>query len=506
MQWTEKRNLFLPLLVGGIFAGVFLGTIIPPVFALLLCSSVSLVLLVTATVFRKRNSFVVLALVLVSLASVLGSARAWIFTETIPSDLVVFEGQSVSLIGKVVTDPDERETSTRLTVFVQEVNGIISSGKILVTTHRYLDVSYGDVVHVQGILEKPESFETDTGRTFNYPKYLSAHRITHGLFFADVEVIEHGKGNIVLAALLGLKNRLVGRIDELLPDPEAPLLAGLLLGEKQSLGEDLYASFQRAGVVHMIVLSGYNVSLVVQALLKSTEMFLPRNLSFITAGFGIIAFALMTGATETTIRASVMAGILILASVLRRPYSALRALLMAGALMVLINPYLLLYDVSFQLSFLATAGIILFSDSIAKRLTFLPNFLGLREIGGATLAAQLAVLPILIISIGNVSVVSPFANMLVLAAVPWAMLFGFVASMLGFVGVWLALPFSTIAYGLLNYILNISVWFGDLPFASLTVPPAWIAVGSSAVFIIYAGALFIVRKRSVLKLPPRSSS
>ena len=351
------------------------------------------------------------------------------------------------------------------------------------------------------MLKKPLQFETDTGHTFDYPKFLLAHRVTHTMSFARVSVLEERGTEDVLGVLISVKNTLVENIERILPDPEAPLLAGLLLGERQSLGSELYTSFQKAGVVHMIVLSGYNVSLVVHALLKITELVLPRLASFSVAGLGIVLFALMTGASETTIRASLMAGVLILAHVLRRPHHALRALLIAGALMVMINPYLLLYDLSFQLSFLATGGIILFSDIFSKRFTFLPTSFGIRDIAGATIAAQLAVLPILVSSLGSVSVVSPVANILVLVAVPWAMLFGFIAILLAFVGAWIAYPFTIVSYALLTYILELSVWFGDLPFAAITIPPSGVFVASLLLLVLYGVLIKMFIKKNVLKLP-----
>jgi len=318
-------------------------------------------------------------------------------------------------------------------------------------------------------------------------------------------VLAEHQGNAVVSSLYGVKDAFVERIEIILPDPEAPLLAGLLLGERESLGEELYESFQRAGVVHMIVLSGYNVSLVAQALIKTTEVLLPRFASIAVAGAGIVAFALMTGATETTVRASLMAAVLLLASVLRRPHSALRALLIAGTLMVLVNPYILLYDLSFQLSFVATAGIVLFAEPLSRRFTFLTTRFGIRDIAGATVVAQLAVLPLLITSIGNVSLVAPVANVLVLGAVPWAMLGGFVASMLAFIHPLLAFPATLITQGFLSYILAVSVWFGNLPFAAVTIPKELVAT----LLILCAGVLFIVSYRfmkrdTVLKLPHRS--
>ena len=497
-QWTEARRRFLPLLAGGIGAGALFGTVFNPLITLLFFSLLSCAFGVFLAIPRAKVSFAILFAALFFFSGVLGASRAWIFSETIPRELAQFENQSVTITGVVSADPDTRETTLRAPILIDSVNGNKLSGKILVSTDRFAPLSYGDRVEARGVLKRPDAFETDTGRIFNYPRFLFAHRITHTVSFGKVVVVESGKGNPIMQALVRLKNAFVARIEQTLPDPEAPLLSGLLLGEKQSLGSGLYASLQRAGVVHMIVLSGYNVSLVVKALLASTRAMLPRNASFAIASLGIVAFALMTGATETTIRASIMAGVLIMASVLGRPHDALRALLVAAAIMLLVNPFILMYDLSFQLSFLATAGIILFADAFSRRLTFLSERFGIREIGGATLSAQLSVLPLLILSLGNVSLVAPLANIAVLAAVPWAMLFGFVSGLAAFIGTWFAAPFTVVAYALLEYILVVSVWFGNLPFASITVPPSLGAWLVPVVFLSYGVLIFLSRQKTFI--------
>ena len=188
-----------------------------------------------------------------------------------------------------------------------------------------------------------------------------------------------------------------------------------------------------------------------------------------------VAFAVMTGLSETAIRATIMALIMMLATVLHRPKAALRALLIAAAAMALWNPYLVLYDLSFQLSVVATLGLILFSDGIAKKLPFIPNYkyLPFREIAGSTLATQITVLPLLILSIGAVSFVFLPANLLVLPAVPLAMFFGFFAACVALVSGMFAFPIAAVAYGILSYIIHVSVWLGSLPFSSVQVPAGW---------------------------------
>lgn len=420
---------------------------------------------------------------------VIVGAAAWSLFAPLPEtpSLDKAVGSRVQIEGVVVRDPDSREKTVRLTLRPEQVNGavIYDATLVLISGDRFTDASYGDRIRATGILKKPEAFATDSGRTFDYPKYLLAHGVTHELSFANVEIVSPGTGNPVVALLLDIKHALIRGIRSALPEPESALLSGLLLGDKQSLGDEINDAFRRAGVVHIIVLSGYNVSLVIIAVTFISLRVLPRAAAYGVTALFVIAFAIMTGGSETTIRATVMALLMILAKVLHRPGAALRGLLIAAAAMALWNPLLVLYDLSFQLSVVATLGLILFSDSIAARMPFVPKSLGVRDIVSTTLATQITVLPLLIFSVGAVSLVFLPANVLVLPAVPVAMLFGFISALIALVSSALAFPVSLIAYGVLAYIVNISVWFGSLPFSSVAIPQniAWIVLG--VIFAIY---------------------
>lgn len=407
-------------------------------------------------------------------------------------------GTEVEIVGVVSRDPDVREKFIFLTVDVETVNGTETKGKILASVDRFSETAYGDRIKLSGKLTLPEPFETDGARTFDYPKYLLAHGVTHTVQFADVEVRESGQGNALISALLSLKHALVSGIERALPEPESALLAGLLLGEKQSLGEKITEAFRDAGVVHIIVLSGYNVALVIAAILFIAQRIFSRGVALAVAGVGIIAFVVMTGASETGVRASVMALIVLLAQFLRRPTEGVRILLIAGAGMALFNPYLVLFDLSYQLSMLATLGLVLFSNPLQRRIQFVPESFGLREIVATTLATQITVLPLLIFSIGSVSVVSLVANILVLPAVPAAMLLGFVASVVSLLSTTLALPFTALAYGILHYIIQISIWLGSFSFSAFSIPAEHSLEVLGVLLALYALAFVFLSKRKTL--------
>lgn len=408
----------------------------------------------------------------VSLAAIVGAALYSLVAPTENVALIPFEGSRAVVEGTVVRDRDVRDLSVRLTVRPEFVNGTpVSDGKnILISANRFSSAEYGDRVRAVGTLQAPEPFETDSGRTFNYPRYLFAHGISHAVPFAEVEVIRHREGNKLVAFLLSIKHALTTGLSRALPEPSSALAEGLIVGEKQSLGDKLYQAFIASGVVHIIVLSGYNVALVINSVLFISLRILPRLMGYAVAAIFVVGFAIMTGGSETTIRATIMALLMMTARVFRRPAAALRGLLLAAAAMAIINPFLVLYDLSFQLSVLATLGLILFSDTLAARIPFVPKALGLREIVATTLATQITVLPLLVLSVGTVSLVFLPANALILPAVPLAMFLSFVAALTALLSPSLAAFAGFPAYLMLSGIIIVAEFFGTLPFALFPVP------------------------------------
>lgn len=394
----------------------------------------------------------------------LGLTRAsWQHEQFGHSVLQSLVGAEVSLTGTVVLEPSLREASLLLVVKVADDH-------LLVTTDRYTTVAYGDVVTVTGILREPEAFMTELGRMFDYEGYLRAQGIEYQVSFATLLVVKSGSGNALLASLLAGKAALMRGIESALPEPAAGLGEGLLLGVKQALGEDLERSFRETGIIHIVVLSGYNVMIVVAFLLYFLRSFVSARARVILGLIGITAFAFMVGLSATVVRACLMASVLLIAEATGRQYLALRALLFAAALMLVWNPYLLLFDIGFQLSFMATLGLILISPRLDPYLAFMPTIAGLRSFLGATVATQIAVLPLLLFHIGEVSVIAIVVNLLVLPLVPLAMLLTFLTGLLGLLALPGAPVIGAFAYAALSYIIAIAEWFATFPYATIVLP------------------------------------
>ncbi len=372
-------------------------------------------------VFRSRYAFFVFGIALCAFG--LGALRmeVGIIERDVVLDTYIERGVRVE--GVVVEEPDVRESNTRLsvevdTLLVGEETVPIEAG-ILVVAPLHTDVSYGSRIIAEGSLRIPESFETGEGRAFNYPGYLASQGIVYELAFAEVEETRRVFVNPLKRGAIFIKQTFLSGLSAVLPEPAAGLAGGITAGDKRGLGPELSDTFRTVGLTHIIVLSGYNIMVVVFALSWVFARLRFSSRAELVAGVSIAAlFALMTGLASSSVRAALMASISILGKATGRVYLALRALGVVATLMLLWNPYLLLFDVGFQLSVIATWGLITLSPIVASYLGFVSERLGLKEILSATLATQIAVLPLLLYQSGTFSVVSLPANILSLVVVP----------------------------------------------------------------------------------------
>jgi competence protein ComEC len=427
--------------------------------------------------------FASLFFLFLSLGIVRTEISAWHFDRSLLENSL---GESVTLIGTIKNEPDYRERSVHLYVETEE-------DCVLVTTDRLQSFSYGDQVEVIGKLERPESFTTEFGRTFNYSGYLRAKGVEYIISFAKVKVTDSGFGNPIVSVLLDVKESFIKSLKLVIPEPQVGLANGLLLGVKSALGVDLEEDFRRTGIVHIVVLSGYNVMLVVAFIMFCLSFLLPFRLRIGVSILTIIAFALIVGLSATVVRASVMVVIFLISQVLGRRYDVFRSLLLAGTIMVLINPYLLIYDIGFQLSFMATLGLILIVPEL-ESLSITKDKFGLREYLLSTVSTQIAVLPLLMYHIGQVSLISVPVNILVLPIVPVTMLLTFITGLLGPVSITIANLVGYVATLSLSYILLVVKWFSELPFSVVTVPQ-FSVVGVFILYTLMLGLWFFLKIR-----------
>ncbi len=412
-----------------------------------------------------RLAYVVCAVSLLGFA--LGAGRVMLEPEKLPAPFVPLLETEVVLEGIVASEPDIRETTQRITVAVSKDG---AETNVLAVVPLYPEVRFGSRVRIEGTFALPEPFETDTGRTFRYDRFLAKDGVFALVTFGSLTIIAPPEG--ILASgrgmLIDAKRTFQAALARAIPEPGASLASGLITGGKQGLGPELLDLFIVAGLVHIVVLSGYNVMIVAEGVLRALG-FLPKRIAALAAGGTIILFVLAAGAGAASVRAGLMALLALVARATGRTYAVVRALLIVGIVMLLINPLLLAYDPGFQLSFMATLGLILLAPILESHLGFIHSPFW-RDLIAATLAAQMAVLPILLYQTGLFSLVSVPANLLVLPVVPLAMALSALAGVTGALLPSLAPLLGLPAHLLLSYIIESARFFAALPLAAVSVP------------------------------------
>lgn len=262
--------------------------------------------------------------------------------------------------------------------------------------------------------------------------------------YGDKVVIEGevGEGKLKKAKLIkiekstglfpNLRKNLVDFYQKVLPEPHSSLVGGITLGAKSSLPDDFWNSLKKTGTAHVVVASGMNVTMVTGFLVSFLSLILPRKRGVPLAIVGILAYVLLSGFDAPIIRAAVMGSLTFVAQEIGRVISASRILAFSALIMLIIWPDWI-DDIGFILSFTATGSLLLFEKRIEKSLSakfgFLPKFI--KSDLGTTLSAQIGVAPILFVTFGQFNILSPIINALVLWTVPFIMIIGASAGIVG---------------------------------------------------------------------------
>ncbi len=480
--------------------GVFLRSLVVVNFYFIILLIILAFVLFLFFTFLAKNKWGIIATVFI-LAFSLGVFRFQMVDQPAP---VVFSARSgpgsgwesgkMHLSGTVVDEPDIRENSQKLTVELSRSNldSKAEKTKILVTTNLGGYFKYGDEINFSGKLQEPENFITDQGKEFDYVNYLRKDGIFYVMNYGDIEILSRGHGNKIKSVLFSIKNKFLEKMNFAIRAPESLLMGGLILGEKASFSQDMRQKFIDTGTIHIVALSGYNITIVAEWFMELFKSF-PKNLGISMGILSIFLFVLMTGGSSTAIRAGIMATLALVARATSRTYDIARALILAGVIMILVNPYVLVFDVSFQLSFIATVAIIFLSPKLEKYFLWVTKSFGLREIFSATTAAYIFVLPFILYKMGNLSLVALPANILILPFIPFTMGLGFVTGVASMIYHLLGVPLGFISYLFLHYELSIINFFAHFSFSAFSIPnfPFWLTI------LIYMYFIYMLFGRSI---------
>lgn len=377
--------------------------------------------------------------------------------------LAEFYGKTFEVRGVVVEEADVRSDKTYLTIGQLQIGGQAVDSKLLLTVARFPKLKYGNVLKFTAKIQEPRDAEVKG--EFSYKNYLSKSGIEGVVYYPVIEKIGDGQGNPVKAALLAFKQKFVSGISGILPEPHNSFLAGLLVGLRRGIPQDLLENFNTTGTTHIIALSGFNITIIAWSIDWLLLHWIRRRISFLLSLVCIVAFVIMVGAQASVVRAAIMGILGMLALNIGRLKVITNAMALTGVVMVGLNPKILHFDIGFQLSFLALMGLVYLAPRLEPR--FRRLWKPVRQILVATLSAQIFVIPVLLLNFDRLSLIAPLTNVLILLVIPLAMLFGFLAGIAAMIWNVLALPLAWIAWGMLEYVIKVVEWMARIPFASV---------------------------------------
>jgi len=471
--------------------GILLGSKFNLSLALLLTGLIPLPLLF----FRQHRKLIILS----SLCLIALFGGAFCYQSSLPpndeSYLRFYNNETVEIKGMVNNaDPEIRDKTTHLRLSTTEIKWDKEwqevSGTALLFVPRYPTYDYGDVLLVTGELETPPQLDD-----FDYEGYLAHQGIYSTMLYPKIEILETGKGFQPLEWVYSLRNRLSQTLTEVLPEPQASLAQGIVLGIRGNIPATIKANFSHTGTAHLLAISGLHLSIVAGILLSLGIWLLGRrHYTYIWLALGTIwLYALITGMHPPVVRGAIMASLFLTAELLGRQRSAITALAFAAAIMVGISPQVL-WTASFQMSFLAMAGLILVFPPIrdlgrktvntilGKDRAVTPVAYFITDSFSVTLGAILGVWPLVAYYFGIISFVAPLATFFALPALPGIIITGALAGGLGLIALPVAQAVAWLAWLFLSYMLLVVNGFAAFPLSSIEVG----SVNTTLIWVYYS--------------------
>ena len=382
----------------------------------------------------------------------------------------------------VIEEPEKQISKNKITAYNQDLDA-----KILITTPVYPEIKYGNVLQINGALKEPPVF-----KGFNYKDYLKYEKIYFLMYYPEIEILGKTCGNPMKKILISFKNKLKISLQNIAPVPISGFFEALIFGDENNIPEHWKQKLNISGTRHIAAVSGANITIMCMILLN-VLLYLGfwRKHALWVSIILIFFYILMIGAPACAIRAGIMGALLLLAQNFGRIAQPERIMVFTLGFMLISNPLLLKHDIGFQLSFLAFAGLIYLGPLFLKILKKLkvPKFLEIRMSLASTLSAQIFVLPILLYNFGQLSLVAPITNILILPTITFLTISGFLFGFIGIFSQTLAQILSWPSQILMILIIKIIDFFSEISWASKTINVSGIFVvisyGLLAIFIYF---------------------
>lgn len=396
------------------------------------------------------------------------------------SDLAQHNDSHGTVSGIVIAEPVLRDDRVQLRLAAEEIfvnsNSVETSGLVLVESYTTRAPAYGDRIRATGLLATPATWDS-----FSYADYLGRQGVFSIMQNAAIEVVGSGYGSPIHAALLRFKRVAHRQIEGALPDPQAALLAGIVLGKEQGIAPQLEEDFRRVGASHIVAISGFNMVVISAIVMRVAGGLLGerKTRAAVLAIAFIFAYSVLVGATGGILRAALMSSLLVIGENLKRRTFVPTSLAFATLLLSFLDPNVLL-DIGFQLSFCAVLGLGLFADPLSSRFrrlldSLLPNNIAnwthsaLNEPLVVSLAAQISTLPLVILYFGRLSLVALPVNLLIVPVQSAILLLALLAIAVSFIAPVVGTGLYWAALVFLSWSIAVVRAFAQLEFADVAL-------------------------------------
>ena len=445
-------------------------TLTPIIVAMILCRRVSRL--------ATLNVWLIAA---VCIALLLGAFRyGQIIHKVTSADVAWYNDRKYDVLvtGTLIDPPDYRDAYTNLRLNVSQINNgqkfFDVSGLVLAHVPINQIYEYGDEVRLRGQLQTPPQDED-----FSYQDYLARQGILSYIPASEATLLPGNDGNPISRAIYSFKDKALDHIYRLFPDPEASVLAGMLLGVNGGLSGPVQQAFRDTGTAYVIAVSGFKISLLAGVFVTLFSRVLGARRGWIFAVLGIAFYTFLVGANDAAVRAALMVTLALVAEQIGRRTQGLNTLAFVAALMALWNP-LVLWDAGFQISFFATLGLILYMEPLQKTtenlLTrYFPQWNAQQVIKYVlyyfllTLAVQLTTIPIMAYQFKQIPLIALIANPSITPIQPVVMMLGGLAVILSFIFFSLGQLIAWIAWPLTAYTIRMVELFDRVPHGTISL-------------------------------------
>lgn len=375
-------------------------------------------------------------------------------------------GQIIKGEGVVIREYTGVEDKRIVINILEESKGRLVSVKGLIYLDRYNQVSVGDKVDISGLAKYPENFAD-----FDYVSYLAKEDIFFIIRKPSISVIGKGEYDIVMEKMAWLKKYISNSMSADFIPSHAPVVQAMVLGESEKMSKEYKEKLMKTGLSHAIAISGSHFALISVFLFAFfMSIGLWKKQVYFLVMISILLYIVLISFPASAVRAGIMIGVVCISRIVERQTQDWRLLVLAAFLMALQNPLVINHDLGFQLSFLAVLGLLYLTPIVGNWVKSLigDKIAWIRNIISATLAAQIAVAPFLLVATHGLSFSGLIANILIVPVMPICLGLGFIYpffSIIPFAGKVIAiLSFPLIAY--LNGVID---FFASLPFSYLNI-------------------------------------